>query len=441
MSVEKNKTEVVAEKTQERKLTPHDLVKADDVQKALLSEMGPQAVMESFKIEDFTAKGDNYACVVSSVRVTYKKDNDVQETSYVVKLNPCRGQVGMGAMSEVMFSKETGFYVEILPKLNLELQKIGISPLKLPRYYHSVTGKEQEVIYLEDMRRHNFRMCDRKKGMDDKHVILILKELGKLHAGSVIWMSKDEFIDVDILKKYPVLTEAFDEMMPEVTMDDMFASYLDKSAFIAEKNEGYGYVGDYLRSIKKDVSAEFKRMLEVSDFKVICHGDCWNNNFLFKYDENNIPVDCRLVDLQITRVASPALDLNYMLYCSMSGDIRKNNLENFFAHYYSSFASVMAAARKPSIFTLEQFKEEFYSKNLFGLMMGMMLIPIVLMDSEDAPSFDDFEGEDIVEVMEQFQNAVMEVTLRSPLLTPRFLSMFDEMKVNGLFDKSITIEK
>lgn len=34
---------------------------------------------------------------------------------------------------------------------------------------------------------------------------------------------------------------------------------------------------------------------------VLCHGDLWSHNLLFKYDANRNPVDCCLIDFQLAR--------------------------------------------------------------------------------------------------------------------------------------------
>jgi len=157
--------------------------------------------------------------------------------------------------------------------------------------------------------------------------------------------------------------------------------------------------------------------------------------FLTRYDGNGCPVECCILDLQVTRVGSPALDLNYMLYCSFNGEIRQENLDNFFSQYYSSFASTLTEAGRCVPFTLGELKQDFSEKNFFGLMMGMILIPVVLIDPKDAPSFDDYKEDEIEDAMAKFSAKLLEVTLRSPLLKSRLLSMFDEMKVLGLFDE------
>ena len=153
---------------------------------------------------------------------------------------------------------------------------------------------------------------------------------------------------------------------------------------------------------------------------------------MHRYSADGKVEECRLLDLQVTRVGSPTLDLNYMLYCSLNGDVRKAEMPNFFIKYYATFASVMAASAVPMKFTLKQLKEEFYNKNTFGLIMALLLIPAVLGNSEDAFDFEDFAGEDMEKKLEDYQELLLEQVQKNPLLKPRFLSLFDEMIESGV---------
>ena len=121
-----------------------------------------------------------------------------------------------------------------------------------------------------------------------------------------------------------------------------------------------------------------------------------------------------------------------MLFCSLTGDVRRAELSNFFVKYYATFASVMAASGVAMKFTLDQLKKEFVNKNKFGLLMGMMLMPIVLLDSADTINFEDFVGEDMEKKMEEYQEFVMNQVQKNPLLKPRFLDLFDDMEKSGV---------
>ena len=88
---------------------PRDLIRQQDVEITLKLDQGAQASLDSFEIQDFTKKGDNNACVVTSILVKYTKISRQYKTSYVVKLNPLRKGVPEGVM-EVVFDKEIGFF-------------------------------------------------------------------------------------------------------------------------------------------------------------------------------------------------------------------------------------------------------------------------------------------------------------------------------------------
>lgn len=262
----------------------HKLVTKANVSAALAKDKGPEATLNSFQVIDFIAVGDNYACFVSSVEVTYHElsSPETQSVTYVVKLNPCRKVAWFDLMTNKIFSKEAQFYSIVVPQLNACLQKIGQPPLRFPQCYYTSFESLKEIIFLEDMRKRNFNMFDRKKGLDENHVILVVEELGRLHAASV--MLQEDIHPEEILEKYPFLADFFidtgnsvDEMKP------IFMSFAETGAQIAEKLEGYDKVAAFLREMAPSVMEKLKEQCQVTPkFKVLCHGDCWNNNLLFR---------------------------------------------------------------------------------------------------------------------------------------------------------------
>lgn len=58
---------------------------------------------------------------------------------------------------------------------------------------------------------------------------------------------------------------------------------------------------------------------------VLCHGDLWINNLMFKYDEEK-PIECKIIDFQLTRYAPPAMDLATFIFTSSSRGFRKLNV-------------------------------------------------------------------------------------------------------------------
>ena len=184
-----------------------------------------------------------------------------------------------------MFVKETLCYQEVIPEFNKELENLSLGKLQVPDYYHAVSKPTEEVIYLEDMGRKGFKMSDRKKGLDKKHTYLILEELAKFHAASALYLARDENADEDVANwtVFKDFLVSMHEKNPNLKLDSFFERYIDQSAAIADRHEGYEFVGNFLRSLKGNFAQIFEEEMKFNKkFVVVCHGDCWNNNFLFR---------------------------------------------------------------------------------------------------------------------------------------------------------------
>ena len=140
------------------------------------------------------------------------------------------------------------------------------------------------------------------------------------------------------------------------------------------------------------------------------------------------------MDFQVSRVGSPALDLNYMLYCSLTGDVRRAELENMFSKYYATFASILAGGSLPMRFTLAQLKQDFYDKYKFGLIFAQICIPLIIMDASKTPDVVGLIGDKEGKVSE-WHNTVKDMIENNPLLKPRMLAVYDDMLDAGLIPK------
>jgi len=76
-------------------------------------------------------------------------------------------------------------------------------------------------------------------------------------------------------------------------------------------------------------------------FNVINHGDTWFNNFLFCHEESaegeQTPKRACLLDVSGTRYTSPAVDLAYFMYSSVTPLLRETHLDALLGHYHDTF--------------------------------------------------------------------------------------------------------
>lgn len=96
----------------------------------------------------------------------------------------------------------------------------------------------------------------------------------------------------------------------------------------------------YVDKLKKFVGNGlfFCNMVELvnrdTPLATICHGDCWTNNFLYKYDGNNDILEVCLVDFQLIRYGSPALDVANLIFCCTDKSLRENHMKTLLQAYY-----------------------------------------------------------------------------------------------------------
>lgn len=139
---------------------------------------------------------------------------------------------------------------------------------------------------------------------------------------------------------------------------------------------------------------------------------------VFRYNEDGTVNDVCLLDLQINRYASLALDLNYFLIMSLDGKVRRANITVFLKAYYDSFESVYNASGRQMQFTYDELLEEYNNKYDFGYLMGLMTLPILLLR---------IPAEDMEAKAEEYSAATLNAIEKNPILRTRFLDLLDEM--------------
>ncbi|KAK3869989.1 hypothetical protein Pcinc_024733 [Petrolisthes cinctipes] len=413
------------------KRDPLTFITDHHVKSALRKDKGDEAQLLTWNINHFT---DNNTTIVTSVVVDYLLGSNTHHTTYIIKLNPCITGF-RGSFTSVLFEKEVNFYEEILPELNDMLKTAGQEALRMPELIHFSKEEGNEFLFLKDLRSRGFRLFDKYEGQDEAHIRLVLKELSRLHASSFLLQAKAS--DFHLTERYPSLDKDWIKCTDE-----------EKEKLIKMLSRNYINAAVILKCCKRDTAAAWvernvsncvdlfqEQVTRIPPFEVICHGDIWNDNMLFRYNNDGHPVEVMLIDHQATRVASPITDLINFLYISVKGHIRRPNVDNFLWDYYTIFSSVVQAGKVAMPFTWSELKQEFRNRMIFGLLWCLMFAPFFLGKGINVPNAEDFLNENSKEKMEAWRESMTEEILRdNPTLEQFFLATVDEMLEAGLVD-------
>lgn len=97
---------------------------------------------------------------------------------------------------------------------------------------------------------------------------------------------------------------------------------------------------------------------------------------MFKYNDNNEPVDVILLDFQFCCYGSPAIDLLYFIHTSCIEDLRENRVEELIQFYYNQLKDILNRLNYniSQLPTLHQFQQQMLKKYFYGMLHFLLTI-------------------------------------------------------------------
>ncbi|GLG98278.1 Uncharacterized protein GBIM_04862, partial [Gryllus bimaculatus] len=198
-----------------------------------------------------------------------------------------------------------------------------------------------------------FRTLGLRNTLDFAHCAAALEALARLHATSLAAEEGDR--RARRLSPWR-LGERFPDALEEVMFTDAFPNILSN------------YIASAVRPIKTLValmpkykdSPRYTDIMQRADHlpriaqklvkpsdkfrNVLCHGDVWINNIMFRYSSWGQVAEARLVDFQLTRYAPPALDVEMLLQMCTRRAFRDAHAHELRATYYEALERALEGA-------------------------------------------------------------------------------------------------
>ncbi|XP_069690951.1 uncharacterized protein [Periplaneta americana] len=351
-------------------------------EKALRSAEGDDNITVIFtEVKAATAAGDNYGSDMYRVAVKFKRGSDTVEKSIVVKASK---EVSEGLLAKLMsvrniFHQETAAFSIMFPamyKLLDNVPSLNNQPFSA-KYLYSDSHETASSIVLEDLKVNGFRLADNRiSGLDLKHCLLVMKTIARFHAASLVQYEKD-----------PTIFEPFMDNMFSIDEDiGIEAFFTENIKKVANEVETWPkYKDTFAKKLHNlcDTVME-KWRLGVSrngEFNVLCHGDLWLNNMMFRYSEDTAEVEeVRFVDFQLTYWTSPVVDLQYVLYTSASTEALEHS-EVLIQEYYNTLCEILTLLKHPHLQpTMAMINEELEKRSLFAVLCSVVGRTVVMAD-------------------------------------------------------------
>ncbi|KAJ8916043.1 hypothetical protein NQ315_010911 [Exocentrus adspersus] len=223
-----------------------------------------------------------------------------------------------------------------------ELKNIGLGNICdfLPRCYFM---RSSDVMVFEDLTYSDYEAVNSEEPYSYEMLLLVVKKLAKMHACSLLYeeiTSKGSGETTKINVQFSKYVMGFSQ-----AVDTKFKDTIHYCNVNTTVNYIYNQFPDVAKEITMEEFRERSRNIFDSVLdkmktsgkyrNVICHGDLWGGNMLFKFKDTR-PVDCFLVDYQMIKYCPPAQDLMAFLYINT----RTNYLSKLINDYYTEMSTI-----------------------------------------------------------------------------------------------------
>ncbi|EDS30841.1 conserved hypothetical protein [Culex quinquefasciatus] len=348
-----------------------------------------------FKI-DFevgSGKGDGFVGEMFRARIT----EGARELVVLCKIPPINEARRQQFGSMVIFEREVEAYSKLLPAMYEFQREKGVTEeldvgfFNAPKCYLSYWDgpKEESAILMDDLRLRGYRMWNKMIPVNYEHARLLMVQLGRLHA--VSFAMKDQRPEVFEQFKLP---DPMTRMMLEGESGAVFVGMMnmsmDRAIGLLQPEEEK--LRQKLLKAKDSMIDDLKNLTspaQCEPYAILGHGDCWVNNFIYSY-KNGVPTEIVLLDWQICRYVSPALDLLYFIFGCTDGEFRRKHYDEMIRLYHRSLTELLEklggdpTRQFPYTALLRQLKQH----GKFGLFMAIFMVPMLCVDNADLPDMD-----------------------------------------------------
>lgn len=242
------------------------------------------------KISLGSEHGDGFVGILYRITIEGIKNGKNYVINLVAKMPPLNKARREQFNSVLLFEREVRLYNEILPDFVKFQQERNIKEedgfFNIPKCYGAVHDIENDffVIIMEDLRTSNYIMRDKLIPATYEHAKLLIVELGKLHAISFAMKDQEPERFEKCKKLKDLILESFHKGGDNVTQ--YFKIIIENAIQTLEPHEEFKK--NKIQKLKENFVKVFEECddsINIGEFGVLIHGDCWNNNMMYKYDE------------------------------------------------------------------------------------------------------------------------------------------------------------
>ncbi|XP_035894914.1 uncharacterized protein LOC118504499 [Anopheles stephensi] len=314
--------------------------------------------------------------------------------------------------SSAHFQREKYVFDVVLPMFDRFQQARGLRTAKSFSHYPSVIVSECcegfEYILQRDLMAQGYRNFPRTEPLAYEDVLLVLTHLAQFHA--ISFAMQQQAPDA-----YAQIVNQLHETIFVPPLHSSFVDFLQRKVDYAietlQRNPetGDGAVAERLCRFRDEYGQAMVDCVQNRDDTVICHGDCWISNILYRpmptqrngiddgHNNNGFnnhhhqpatAKELKFLDWQVARCATPAIDLSYFIFCCTDSELRER-LPELLRKYHSALIRRMdelGTMNGRELFPFERLQMHMKKYARFGFGMALMTLHSTCCVEKDLPN-------------------------------------------------------
>ncbi|XP_059486483.1 uncharacterized oxidoreductase dhs-27-like [Neocloeon triangulifer] len=379
-------------------MDPKSTLGTADIKSALQNFLNTKNdIVFDYEVTRGTEKLQGFLSLIRRAKVTYVDEDGAKgQVTFIVKMPPVSEFQSLYMEGSNFHQRECDYFNVVAPILEKNTRDYPMVKCYL--------ANERGVI-LEDLSLSGHEIVSKPLtgqnycSLEYPHIEMIFQALASFHAASA---------GTDWLKLLPLLNE--DGLFEGCGRKMMHARLMNGISFVnevlkVEFPEAFEKYGSWLSS-----GAFYEKIIDICRpskkwQNYLCHGDLWENNVMFKFDEDGKPSGLKMIDLQLVRYSPVSFDLQFFLYLCTDKPFRDANEVPLLATYVEFFNRNLPKS-EPEL-TLKKLLEEYEDFRLFGTLFAATMRPPVFVEGWVAEN----DGEMNEEVVSAYINGTPAETL------------------------------
>lgn len=267
-----------------------DKPKADGMTDYVRESLNKVALVEGFvnygiDFNSCSNVGDGFTGMI--FKAVIKERESDEKLELIVKIPPENHdrRVRFGVME--MFEREVFAYTKVLPEFVKIQEERNVKPelrfTQFSKCYFAEynTEKDESIVIMEDLKERDFVMCKKAVPTSFEHAKLVFTALGRFHALSFALKA----LKPEVFCEYRQLNDFLLKRLYRKDSKEWLPGKIDRATGTIDENDvqSVNRVSKLKENIEQTL-ADLSSSDLAEPYAVLGHGDCWYNNFMYKFE-------------------------------------------------------------------------------------------------------------------------------------------------------------